>query len=515
MKSKWLFAVVLMLAMSVGIVFQSGVAASPPADSPECAGISAESVENAAQVADCTSKGEPGQASNVPNAPFSPEVVLYDNGPLVTQAGAGAGGADLSELQTVLGLTVYGFAHQTSTDFRVSDQFTVTGAGWQIDEITFYAYQTGSTTTSTINELHLQIWDGNPSSGTASVVWGNLTTNVLSNSVWSNIYRALDTDPLASDRPIMANTATVGVTLAPGTYWLDWETGGTLSSGPWAPPVTIVGQTTTGDALQYDGTAWNPLLDGTFQQDLPFIIEGVESGGPTSTPAPTATATATPEPGAQEVACNAGTVTFEAGIPDSFTTANTGNVYWSTTDDLNACDNGGNLTGGTGNAACADSDETNTAGDPYQAQMWTNAIDLTSATSATLNYLAVYRNLDSGDFFDVDASTDGGTTWTNLLSWNEDHEPGEAVAINLDTYAGQSVIVRYNYYGDGWDWFAQVDDISLNCELGGATPTPTQPVTSIQLGEMSSDSGSPMGGWLIGLLGLTLLGAGLAYQRRK
>src|SRR4030067_1536487 len=49
-------------------------------------------------------------------------------------------------------------------------------------------------------------------------------------------------------------------------------------SGPWAPPITILGQITTGNALQYTSSsgAWAPALDtGTdTQQGFPFVIEG-------------------------------------------------------------------------------------------------------------------------------------------------------------------------------------------------------------------------------------------------
>ncbi len=45
--------------------------------------------------------------------------------------------------------------------------------------------------------------------------------------------------------------ATIGTALAQGTYWVQSATDGSLASGPWAPPITILGQTTTGNALQY------------------------------------------------------------------------------------------------------------------------------------------------------------------------------------------------------------------------------------------------------------------------
>jgi hypothetical protein len=75
----------------------------------------------------------------------------------------------------------------------------------------------------------------------------------------------------------MANTCNVPVTLGPGEYWLDWETGGTLASGPWAPPIVIWDQPETGDGYQYDGTTWNAAVDsGTLgQQGFPFIVEGI------------------------------------------------------------------------------------------------------------------------------------------------------------------------------------------------------------------------------------------------
>ena len=65
---------------------------------------------------------------------------------------------------------------------------------------------------------------------------------------------------------------------------------------------------------------------------------------------------------------------------------NTGPVYWSTTDDLAACDNGGNQTLGSGEAACADSDQTNVAGDPYDTELWSNTFDLSGYNAVTLQF---------------------------------------------------------------------------------------------------------------------------------
>ena len=213
-----------------------------------------------------------------------PEAVLYDNGPIVTHPGGGFGGADASSLQTALSLTLFGFGHQIVNNNRMADDFTVpAGSPWTIDTITFYAYQTGSTTTSTFTDVRVQIWDGPPMVGGSNIVFGDLVTNRLASSTFSNVYRALDTTLLDNARPIMANVVTIGTTLPPGTYWLDWFAGGTLASGPWAPPVTVLGQTATGNGMQsIAGAAFTPALDGTFQQDMPFVIEGTSS--PCATP---------------------------------------------------------------------------------------------------------------------------------------------------------------------------------------------------------------------------------------
>ncbi|HRQ40767.1 MAG TPA: proprotein convertase P-domain-containing protein [Chloroflexota bacterium] len=206
-----------------------------------------------------------------------PEDILYDNGPLITHPGGGAGGADVSALQTALGMDTFGFGNQVAAGNRVADDFTVTGGGWFINTITFFGYQTGSSTTSTFTAVNLRIWDGPPNDPTSNVVFGDTTTNRMTATGWSNIYRTLDTALSATDRPIMANVTDINTFLPPGTYWVDWQANGTLASGPWAPPISILGQTTTGNAMQFTTAGWANLVDGgtLTPQGLPFIIEGL------------------------------------------------------------------------------------------------------------------------------------------------------------------------------------------------------------------------------------------------
>lgn len=219
---------------------------------------------------------------------WAPRAILYDNGPMVTHPGGGSGGADASAVQTTLGNSSYGFNHSVSGAFRVADDFTVPAGGWMIESFTFFAYQTGSTTTSTMNAVNLRIWDGVPGAAGSNIVFGDTTTNRLASTAFTNVYRVLDTTLTDSTRPIMASVATVNTFLAEGTYWVDWQTGGTLTSGPWVVPVTILGQTAKpgSNGMQYSSStaAWAPVTDSgaAAVQDLPFVIEGTTEAPPCS-----------------------------------------------------------------------------------------------------------------------------------------------------------------------------------------------------------------------------------------
>ena len=220
-----------------------------------------------------------------PNAPtmFVPSgSVLYDNGPLVNSPGTGLGGADESVLQSVsLGLNILGFGHQVASGNRVADDFVVPASGWIVDRIDFFAYQTGSPTTSTMTAVNFRIWDGPPGMPGSDVVFGDTTTNRLTATGWINALRVTETTTgTTNNRPLMGNTAGgLALSLNAGTYWLDWQTDGSLASGPWAPPITITGTAITGNGLQSldGGVTYAAALDSGTNMDpqgFPFVISG-------------------------------------------------------------------------------------------------------------------------------------------------------------------------------------------------------------------------------------------------
>lgn len=231
-----------------------------------------------AQDREVVSPGEPRVVVVSPLAPQRPMagVVLQDQrAQMVTHPGAGAGGADISRLQsTSLGMNNYGNGVSSTTGYRIADDFTVPAGGWTLNDVSVYAYQTGSSTTSTFTGLNFRIWDGDPSLSGSNVVFGDTATNRMSSTGFANIYRDVESAPDVTNRPVMVVTASgLSVALAAGTYWLDWQATGSLSSGPWAVPITINGQSTTGNALQFNGTAWAAVTD-VGPQGFPITLSG-------------------------------------------------------------------------------------------------------------------------------------------------------------------------------------------------------------------------------------------------
>lgn len=198
--------------------------------------------------------------------------VLWDNGPLVTHPAGMANGSDRSAIGP--GGTLFGFGAQTTALNRVADDFT-SQAGWTLQSVEFFTYQSFAVG-STITGVTLQIW-GAAGPGVGAPVWGDATTNVLSSTSLTNIYRTDSTSTTSLDRRIQSAVVNLpNLQLGAGTFWLDWNFSGTAASGPWQPPVSSPNGLVLGNGLQsIGGGAYNPALDGTTQQALPFVISGL------------------------------------------------------------------------------------------------------------------------------------------------------------------------------------------------------------------------------------------------
>ena len=201
---------------------------------------------------------------------MAPNAMLYDNGPYWNTPGS----PNVSLLESSLGMNTLGSGVQYSAGNSVADD-VVFPDDVEVTSIDVFTYQTGTNPPS-ITGIYLQVWDGDPT-GSGTVIWGNLSDNILGDNVYADANRASETSPGDTSRQIQKVTATTtGLTLTAGTYWIEYSLEGSGSSGPWAPPISILGETTTGNALQNQNGLWVPLEDsGLFTpQGLPFVMYG-------------------------------------------------------------------------------------------------------------------------------------------------------------------------------------------------------------------------------------------------
>jgi hypothetical protein len=116
--------------------------------------------------------------------------------------------------------------------------------------------------------------------------------------------------------------------------------------------------------------------------------------------------------------------------------------------------------------------------------MLTREFDLAGLTSATLTYRAWWQIEDGYDFAYVEASTDGGTTWTTLKAssstdanstgnnygWGYTGNSGGGVspvwaqeAVDLSAYVGMKIMIRFEYVTDDAVTLSglMIDDVAI------------------------------------------------------
>ncbi len=215
------------------------------------------------------------------------ETVILDEAKLVTDAGAGKGGADVSA--TTETNTTPGYANTHSSHYAIADDFTLTAPTF-ITDIDFFGFVTNSGTTSTFRAINVLIYDGDPSAD-GKIIWGNEDKSYLKSTEFTGIYRVRPSDMQNTERPIMKITATINTELLAGTYWVRYSLsapGATPQTGAqtWGVPIAIKGQEATGNAKQqmpkddlHPVFWWQDLKDAHSgaSQGMPFIIHGSET----------------------------------------------------------------------------------------------------------------------------------------------------------------------------------------------------------------------------------------------
>jgi hypothetical protein len=208
----------------------------------------------------------------------SAQEVLFDNGGFITHIGQGAGGADVSQTDNnFFGIGALCTPGGQGTEYRVAEDFTVTGDGWTIDRIRIFAYSTvpagAPFPPSPFGGIVTNLWDCHPRAAGSSIV---VSSTTLGNSVWTGVYRTVHGQLLQDTRPIYTAEAVFDdFLLAPGTYWYDVQITGGDATAPYVMDGLL---NADGNAMNLflDSVGFNPMRYGSPQRGLalPFTVIG-------------------------------------------------------------------------------------------------------------------------------------------------------------------------------------------------------------------------------------------------
>ncbi len=142
---------------------------------------------------------------------------------------------------------------------------------------------------------------------------------------------------------------------------------------------------------------------------------------------------------------------------------------------IDGSDPRGNVSTGDGGAAHIDTDIRPSGESGVYDVILTSPV-FSVPSGAMLEFVGHYRALND-DSFSVLLSSDGFTTFDTLATYTEDLNTGippfpytiddalgEFVSLDLSSYDAQDVQVGFRYAGDGWNWWAQVDNVTVTPE---------------------------------------------------
>ncbi|HET89731.1 MAG TPA: hypothetical protein ENN99_03185, partial [Chloroflexi bacterium] len=258
-----------------------------------------------------------------------------------------------------------------------------------------------------------------------------------------------------------------------------------LTSVPWHVVEGTVTDATTGWPLYASieiadypyGTIWTDPVSGYYSLTLPagmihtFQVEAWVAGYDPAHRDVVVTGDRTedfaldPSP-----ACIAPGYAIEGGLLERFETGDVP-AGWTVVDNVGngqvwAFDDpggNGNQTGGSGGFAVVDSDAYGSSG--FQdTELRSPSLDFSGETSVILEFDTDYYTYTGADYADVDVSTDGGVSWTNVWRKHGANYRGpahETIDISALAAGQPDVMVRFYYYNAAWEWWWQVDNVSL------------------------------------------------------
>jgi hypothetical protein len=124
-----------------------------------------------------------------------------------------------------------------------------------------------------------------------------------------------------------------------------------------------------------------------------------------------------------------------------------------------------------GNCIAVDTDDCNGTSGNGQSTATHTGIDATNYGTVWLEFDNDWQALGSTDFAYVDVSTDGGSSWQNVLTFDVTDVRNTHEMWDLTTLVAGSVFdIRFKTVQPGWDWWWAVDNICII----GTDPVPVE-----------------------------------------
>lgn len=160
-------------------------------------------------------------------------------------------------------------------NWSVADNFTVGGAGWIVQDLSFFAYADGSAKNFLFTDVVWNVISGDVNTGTLVASGTTMATN--GGLVG---YRVGPNDLNNTDRAIFQINANVpDFNLAAGSYWLTWSFTGLRSSDPkdyrYQPPVASGAAGNAQVSIQFGlPYVWSMDPGDELGMEFPFVING-------------------------------------------------------------------------------------------------------------------------------------------------------------------------------------------------------------------------------------------------
>lgn len=167
---------------------------------------------------------------------------LFSNGPIITNPTGGTGPILGQPISNADGFTIPGSTFNFSTtgvnaaaviNTAVAEDFDVPAGGWDLDQVTLYAFQT-SQTTATVTSIRLNLWTDTPFSAGSPGAPTPLPQPVLASAIelpaGPGTFVAHRQSPSGTStvRPVFSYSVSLDAfpnsgRLGEGRYWLEWS----------------------------------------------------------------------------------------------------------------------------------------------------------------------------------------------------------------------------------------------------------------------------------------------------